>query len=430
MARYFLSPSRVARYYFHECDRYLRYTATPKALKAEEGVPPYELDHSLLTKAILDSGYSWEAEVLDGPLEASAILAPLPPDQPDGPKTNRVHTVAQTIEALREAAAGQFIYQPTLVAPTGFYERYDLDAELVGFTECRPDLLMVRPVPDDGGLEVVVLDLKATDEAKLSHRIQTTLYTMILEEVMAAQGIEHLQVSRQGGVWLYHTDEPELFDLAAVRPPLETFLRSELEPILRRPANEAFWHLYFRCEWCDFYRHCRSNAEETNNISLVPHLTTFAKRHLSQAGAATLDGLDALLKGEDADEILKGTASLRGTRRRLQLSVDALKTGEASTTGAASVAMPKYEDIRIILTLQSEPLSGEIYGYGIHRFGGGPMKKQPSQPYVFETWNDTIARVAPTNSDEDVTALRRTLVRDLIAILQPVDGFNRSHPSD
>jgi hypothetical protein len=59
MPPYFLSPHRVARYYFHECDRYLRYTATPKAQRADEGVPPHELDHSLLTKAILDSGYSW-----------------------------------------------------------------------------------------------------------------------------------------------------------------------------------------------------------------------------------------------------------------------------------------------------------------------------------------------------------------------------------
>src|SRR4051812_32987737 len=26
----FVSPSRIARYYYHECERYLRYTSTPK----------------------------------------------------------------------------------------------------------------------------------------------------------------------------------------------------------------------------------------------------------------------------------------------------------------------------------------------------------------------------------------------------------------
>lgn len=171
MARYHLSPSRLARYYFHECDRYLRYTATPKALQAEEGVPAYELDHSLLTKAILDSGYSWEQEALTTIIKDSAILAPLIDGHEPDMVTGRIHTVAQTIDALRHAAPGQFIYQPTLLAADSFYESYGLDRDLVGFGECRPDLLMITAPtdrdghPQDGPLEVRVLDLKATDEA-------------------------------------------------------------------------------------------------------------------------------------------------------------------------------------------------------------------------------------------------------------------------
>lgn len=109
MPRYYLSPSRVARYYFHECDRYLRYTATPKALKEEEGVPPFELDHSLLTKAVLDSGYIWEEEALAEHMEDSAVLAPLVGDETEPTITSRVHTYAQTIDALKNATAGQFI---------------------------------------------------------------------------------------------------------------------------------------------------------------------------------------------------------------------------------------------------------------------------------------------------------------------------------
>ena len=116
MGRYNLSPSRVARYYFHECDRFLRYSATPKHLKDEEGVPPYQLDHSLLTKAILNSGFDREGEVL---------------------------------------APGQYIYQSTLIATDSFYERYGLDGELVEFGECNPDLLMITSGEDGGKVKKV-----------------------------------------------------------------------------------------------------------------------------------------------------------------------------------------------------------------------------------------------------------------------------------
>ncbi|MEX2553392.1 MAG: hypothetical protein WD627_10395, partial [Actinomycetota bacterium] len=429
MGRYNLSPSRVARYYFHECDRFLRYSATPKHLKHDEGVPPHELDRSLLTKAILDSGYDWEGEVLATHLIDSAVIGAAPLENPDAAKTSCIHTATQTIEALRNAVPGQYIYQPTLIATNSFYARYGLDRELVEFGECRPDLLMIAE-GEDGTNEVTVLDLKATDESKLSHKIQSTLYTLILRHVLSDHGIAGLTTTRRGGVWLYRQQSPEMFDLSGVRPPLETFLTQELQPILRAPASEAFWHLYYRCEWCDFYQHCRTGAEAANDVSLVPYLSTFAKRHLAKAADVhTVEDFGQFLRREDAPEIMQGSASLRGKTRRLALSVDAITTGVEHQTGAASVAMPTWEDVRIILTLQSEPLSGSIYGFAINRFGSGPPK-QGSDPHVFDEWQETVCRVSPTEDDADKTELRRHLVRDLMAMLRPVHDFNAEHSSD
>lgn len=431
MARYYLSPSRVARYYFHECDRYLRYTATPKALKEEEGIPPYELDHSLLTKAVLDSGYVWEEEVLEEHIKQSRVLAPLVGDEAEPTVTSRVHTVAQTIDALKNATAGQFIYQPTLASADSFYERYGLDRDLLGFADCRPDLLMITG-DETGPLEVTVLDLKATDEAKLSHRIQATLYTLILQSVLDEVGLDHIVTTRKGGVWLYKKDEPELFDLSGVRPPLEHFLRSELQPILLEPASKAFWHLYFRCEWCDFFEHCRTEAEDKDDVSLVPYLSTFAKRHLKKAaGVETVADLDELLKDDvRSDEVLSGSASLRGKARRLSLSIDAIRTGVEHPTGASSVSMPAGENVRIIVSIQSEPLQGSTYAYAIHRFGGGPAKNAPSEPHVFEEWTEVKSRVAPSPDDASIAELRRSFVKDMMAIMRPVHDFNAEHSSD
>jgi DNA replication ATP-dependent helicase/nuclease Dna2 len=58
MPRFSLSPSRLARFYFHECERQLRFAATPAARRPAEGIPTHEFDRGLVTREILESGYA------------------------------------------------------------------------------------------------------------------------------------------------------------------------------------------------------------------------------------------------------------------------------------------------------------------------------------------------------------------------------------
>ena len=133
-----ISPSRIARYYFHECSRYLRYSSTPKELLAEEGVPEPPFDHSPVTTAILEGGYAWEEEVMESRLQGQVFLAEAKP----GTRTrDRVWSVEDTRRLLAGLKPGQSIYQPTLVTPPGFYDRYNLDPAVVQVTDCRPDLI-------------------------------------------------------------------------------------------------------------------------------------------------------------------------------------------------------------------------------------------------------------------------------------------------
>lgn len=412
MARFRVSPSRLARFYFHECERYLRYSTATKEQRKLDNIPPIELDHTLVTKAILESGYEWEREVLDL-LGDRAVVA-----DGEGDITDRRHSATETLTLLANATSGEAIYQPTLRAPKSFYEDYGLDPELVEFVDCHPDLLVVDET--DEGLQVRVVDAKATDEMALSHRIQTALYTLLLHHVLIEAGHEEgLTTAREGGVWLYGQDDPEWFELALITPQLETFLTHKLSPLLETPAAEAFWHLAFRCEWCDYYSHCREEAERTDDVSLVPYLSTFAKRHLHDvAGVETVDDLRTLLKRKDRDSLLAGSASLDGRAHELELLVDALEDGDERPTGAASIGMPVGEQVRLVLTLQSEPVSGALYGFAINRlFGAG----------IFDSTNETICRVAANDDAETVNELRRDLVRDLVGILNPVHEHNADH---
>ena len=71
-----ISPSRIARYFFHECPRYLRYSSTPKELWDVEGVPAPPFDHSPVTAAILEGGYTWEEEVVRNRLAGPGPASP------------------------------------------------------------------------------------------------------------------------------------------------------------------------------------------------------------------------------------------------------------------------------------------------------------------------------------------------------------------
>jgi DNA replication ATP-dependent helicase Dna2 len=418
LARFNLSPSRLARFYFHECDRYLRYAAATKEQRAVDGIPPIELDRNLVTKAVLESGYVWEREIVEVLLGDRAVIADA---HRSVPLHRRRHSVEQTLEVLGCAPPGTAIYQPTLRAPDSFYETYDLDPELVRLVDCHPDLVMVDST--DAGIELRVVDAKASSEMKLAHRIQTALYTLLLRHAVEAAGLDDaLGISRVGGVWLYGRAEPEWFELARIAPQLETFLTHELTPLLETPAAEAFWHVAFRCEWCDYYDHCRAEADATDSVSLVPYLSTFGKRHLHDvAGVDTVDDLRRTLERPDRDELPAGSASLEGTAHELQLAVEALESGQERPTGAASVGMPVGEQIRVVMTLQSEPVSGALYGFAINRV----FAKE-----LFGTGAYTIARIASDGSPETVAALRRDLVRDLSTILRLVHAHNTEHADD
>src|SRR5690242_12134806 len=59
-----ISPSRLARFYFHECERFLRYSSVMRDAREAEGVPKPPHDPRPVTRAILESGASWEEEVI------------------------------------------------------------------------------------------------------------------------------------------------------------------------------------------------------------------------------------------------------------------------------------------------------------------------------------------------------------------------------
>jgi DNA replication ATP-dependent helicase Dna2 len=278
MALFSLSPSRIARYFFHECERHLRYHATPRARAVAERVPAVELDRNPITAAIFEGGYRWEEQVVGTLLRGRARVAP-----GAGPLRDRTYDVPGTLAALRALQPGEFLYQPTLSAPPSFLARYGLDPALVDFAPCRPDLIEYVAADEHGPARLRVIDVKASDALKASHRVQVTLYALLLREVLAAAKIPLAVDLGEAAIWLSEQPAPEHFSLALTLGVVEDFLRDRVSAVLRAPRHEVAWHLFFRCEWCEFYTPCRDEADAVGSVSLLPYLSVGGRVHLREA---------------------------------------------------------------------------------------------------------------------------------------------------
>jgi DNA replication ATP-dependent helicase/nuclease Dna2 len=416
----FVSPSRIARFYFHECERYLRYSSTPRADRAAEGIPPTPYDTSPVTHAILDGGYAWEEQVLATHLSGRAIIAP--EGEAGQPLRDRVLTADQSRALLSALEPGKFVYQATLITPLRFYECYGIDPAVVSLTECRPDL--IECYEDEGrDLRLRVVDVKASPGVKLSHRIQATMYTLILDHALREWGVDDRTVSAEGGVWLANSDDYTTFDVRSMRPPLEAFLRDELQILMAAPADQARWHLYFRCEWCEYFEHCRGQMHATDDVSRTPYLTIHGKRYLGELDPPVRTVIDfaALLQDPARVPLLEDAASLRGRAERLREQTSALQGGEIRTYGGSSLAMPVAEHVRVVLTLQTEPVSGQIYAYGIYAQGLND---------VLGVRTKTLVGLAEDGAAGTIESLEREFVRELSSLLRPVHDYNQDRAED
>ena len=103
-----VSPSIIARYFFHDCERFLRYQSTPREQRKTVGIPTPAYDTSRIMHAIIQSGHTWEEEALKT-LGKRVRIA-----EGEGAVSDRRFTLSQTWELLRTVEPGHFIYQPTL----------------------------------------------------------------------------------------------------------------------------------------------------------------------------------------------------------------------------------------------------------------------------------------------------------------------------
>ncbi len=411
MVIHHLSPTLVARYFFFECPRYLRLEAAPLGARQVSRLPSGAQRPSVAAQFLTREGEQWEKEVVTTMIPADRVH--MAGRGMPNPGKYRL-TPIQTQQQLGTAAAGEYLFQATLMPPRDLLAPYGLDPGLCRFKECIPDLLAMQ----DGGI-VRVVDVKASELLRGSHRVQVALYALVLDRVLSGLGLPLHADVESGGVWLHGKKEPEWFDLAPGMRVLRDFFAEDLPPMLAADPLDVGWHLHSRCEWCPFYHYCRDEAEATSSVSLLPYLSVHARRYLHEApwtGGApveTLDDLGRLLERSDATTIFSLAGSLRNQEAAYGRALAALRTGAAVSHDAVSIAFPRSEDLRLVLTLQEDPITGRIYAAGLNRYGGSRVFGSPSETRVF---------VAERRDDcPDVVA---AFLRDLYDLLLAVHRHN------
>src|SRR4051794_32162261 len=69
-----ISPSRIARFFYHECERYLRFSSVPANERSAYGIPSGDRDHAASSAAVVEAGFRWEEKVVGELLSGRVIL--------------------------------------------------------------------------------------------------------------------------------------------------------------------------------------------------------------------------------------------------------------------------------------------------------------------------------------------------------------------
>ena len=182
-------------------------------------------------------------------------------------------------------------------------------------------------------LHVLIVDMKATRQVKVEHRLQVAFYQQMIGSVFAEAGItyepirlgvlyrgpqqEETPTGMQqtecdaaqkllgvGGAFLEIISEDEMENYQHEIVDLVTGPESVAARVARVHLDEAPFHLSLKCDGCLYNEYCMKDACLRADLSLVPTLTAREKACLLAHGIANIYDLGGLMRfvkeGEEA----------------------------------------------------------------------------------------------------------------------------------
>ncbi|MCD2323462.1 PD-(D/E)XK nuclease family protein [Sphingomonas sp. IC-56] len=282
-----LSASTVKSWFQYRCERKTRYDMMSRA----------ERDSATIVKE--ESGAAW---ALEGNKFEERVLARLQEKEPllrPGPNEDRLGQ-AETIAFLRGQTKQKAATQLGLEQGPSFRAALGLPDGLQ-INRSYTDIVFRETTPE--GARFRIVDIKATRSSTPFHKAQVAFYALLLRGMLADLGID-ASVDATGAVWHIRAGsrvaeglvEPATFPLKPYLRLVEEFLKRDAPRIAKRKVlanvDETFFHIYFKCEQCDYLAHCRKAIGHPNpadnDVSAVPGVSHEGKLALQARGLKTV----------------------------------------------------------------------------------------------------------------------------------------------
>ena len=314
-----ISPTDVSQFIrLDQCERYLRLRLHERSAGLRF-MSDYDVVPQSIPPLLTQSGTLFEERVertVAAGFRTINLALPVGDefDSPHSRPTDNERVVAE----VRALAAGEtlVLFQPRLLVGLGSWD-------------VRGDIDILRLARDpSGALHVLIADIKSSTSAKVEHRLQVAFYAEMVAALLAGAGIAADQIQMKLGI-LYRgpsADAPpataadasrreleraQAIDLLGVEDGLLELIpdadayrgsvrdlvtgdRSTTRRVIAAPFAEVPFHLTTKCDGCLYNEFCMKRSAETDDLSLLPHLTEQDKRALQRNGVPTTADLAAL----------------------------------------------------------------------------------------------------------------------------------------
>lgn len=296
-----------------------------------------------------------------------------------------------------------------------------------------PDL--IRRTPGVGGEPdlLTIIDVKATRNATAFHKTQVAFYGLVLEALLAELGganPRRVRLDPFGEVWRIPDDgtadgdakQVERFALLPYRRLVDEFCGEILPRIAARPLgphpNEPFFHIYFKCEQCEYLGHCARSISpdltpDKRDVSAVAGLTHEGKRALlrmKMPSVSTLAAAAGLAGAPGIGWSLSRKAAVLAERAQALVTSQTQRTAEEHT-----FLMPRRADVMFLLSVDHDPVDDRLAAIGYRRLENGAVAAER----VVVPADGTLAAEA-----EAMIEVLGRLIRDLT----DVDTHNANEP--
>jgi hypothetical protein len=384
--KYRLTASTIASHFKHRCDRLFRWRIVESRHRGRAGIGwnvPREIrSHSRPGIAMLmEGGDVFEIE------QVEALIADLGPDQVRyagvGEVRGRQQVLALSLpdflQMLPESPPPQYVAQvdidPTTLPglESRVLARFDLDPDLVYLGPAKPDLIALLPA-DDGRHRLRIWDFKASQAARHEHFIQIAYYSFLLEAVLEeANLLDAFTVDTEFAVVCSRQGQEE-FELAPYRLAVNDFLTNRAPVLFAMPAADAHYHVQEKCALCEYMDTCQAEADAGADLSRVAYMSSESKRRLREAGIRSHRTLARLEPGNGQAALLE---QLRAASHDLSINLpryiataQALEDGRERPLATSTMLMPRWENIRVVLAAEQDPVTNTCFALGLKTFEG------------------------------------------------------------